>query len=391
MQRQILSNANIVTPTHAVQGSLVVEDGRIAEIIPGRTLSEGVDLTGQLLIPGIIDIHTDYLEKELHPRPTAGFPLPLAFHMMDVRAIGCGITTVLGAARISRDVEGKATESRPANGLELARAYQQLRQTALARHYIHLRWNTNFEPADDILEEILKLDSVGNLVFNDPTPGERQFRDIENQIRRYADNRGVPLEEARAHFDARREAAARFNNRAAVAACAAGRLPLGSHDDTTVEHVIEAHANGVTLCEMPCSLEAARKAKELGMMVCMGAPNYYRGGSHCGNLGAPEALDEGLVDILCSDFHFPSLLASAIKMMEEGKDPAAAINLIALHPARHLRLAGEIGSIEEGKKADLVAFRVLDGFAKITHVWVDGCVRIRMNAVTETPVEAAAA
>lgn len=277
----------------------------IAEICPGRRYSEGLDLSGQFLIPGIIDIHTDYLEKELNPRPAAAFPLPMAFHMMDVRAIACGLTTVLGAARFDRD----------GGGLELARAYEELRHTALAHHLIHIRWDPNFEPVDDMLEQLGQIRSIGNLVYNDSTPGERQFRNLDEQIRRYAENRGVPIETARTVFEARRQAAASINTRPKVKAALCGRLPLGSHDDTTIEHVIEAHESGATLAEMPVTLEAARKAKELGMMVCMGAPNYFRGGSHCGNLSCPEALEEGLVDILCSDFHFPSLLASAVKMI----------------------------------------------------------------------------
>jgi alpha-D-ribose 1-methylphosphonate 5-triphosphate diphosphatase len=382
MNRQILSNATIILPTRTIAGSLIVEDGRIADVREDRSYGEGVDLSGQFLIPGLIDMHTDYLEKEVNPRPSAAFPLAMAFHMMDLRAIGCGVTTVLGAARISGDHNGRPTGWN-GDGLELARLYHELRGTALARHYIHIRWNPNFEPVEEILTELLKLDSVGNLVYNDSTPGERQFRNLDDQIQRYAERQRVPFEEARAHFDARREAAASINNRPAVQAAVAGRLPLGSHDDTTVEHVLEAHRFGSTLAEMPCSIEAARKAKELGMMICMGAPNYYRGGSHCGNLGCPEAMAEGLVDILCSDFHFPSLLASAVKMMGEGRDPSSAINLMSLHPARYLSMADEIGSIEIGKKADLVAFQARRDFAVVSNAWVEGARRLEAGVVMD--------
>jgi alpha-D-ribose 1-methylphosphonate 5-triphosphate diphosphatase len=390
MTPQILSNATLILPDRTVNGSLLVEHGRIADIREGRGYSEGLDLSGQFLIPGIIDMHTDYLEKEVNPRPSTDFPLAMAFHMMDLRAIGCGVTTVLGAARISRDHNGRPTGWN-GDGLELARLYQELRRTALGRHYIHIRWNPNFEPVDDILSELLKLDSVGNLVYNDSTPGERQYRNMEEQIQRYAENKGVSLDTARAHFEARREAAHSVNNRPAVHAALAGRIPLGSHDDTTIEHVLEAHQFGSTLAEMPCSIEAARKARELGMMICMGAPNYYRGGSHCGNLGCPEALAEGLVDILCSDFHFPSLLAGALKLMANGMHQSAAINLMSLHPARYLGLADEIGSIELGKKADLVAFHARQGFAVVSHVWVEGECRLQAGVVAETTANAGAA
>src|SRR5262249_35449346 len=128
--------------------------------------------------------------------------------------------------------------------------------------------------------------------------------------------------------------------------------------------------------------EAARRAKELGMMVCMGAPNYFRGGSHCGNLSCVEAMGEGLVDILCSDFHFPSMLGSAINMIQSGMEPSSAINMMTFNAARYLGRDRELGSIEVSKKADLVAFRPRDSFAAVTHVWVDGmvCLQAGVNA-----------
>ncbi len=169
------------------------------------------------------------------------------------------------------------------------------------------------------------------------------------------------------------------DNRAAASAALAGRFPLGSHDDTTVEHVIEAHAVGASLCEMPVTIEAARKAKELGMLVCMGAPNYVRGGSHCGNLSAADAFAEGLVDMLCSDYHFPSLLASAVRMISSGIAPPAVAALLSLNPARHLGRDAEFGSIEPGKRADLVAFYPRDGYADVTQTWVDGELRFAVS------------
>jgi alpha-D-ribose 1-methylphosphonate 5-triphosphate diphosphatase len=369
--RVIITNTDLILPDKTMRGSIVIEDGRITEILP-RVLTEGHDLDGGFLIPGIIDIHSDYIEREIHPRPSAEFPLPLAFHFMDVRAICSGITTLLSAARFSPKQEDS---DKAPFGLELAAAFGRLRETALARHYVHVRWNPVFEPADELLQQLLKVPYVGNLVYNDWTPGERQFRDMESLIRNYAIRNQVSKETAAEHFEKRRIAAKSTNNRQAVKAALCGKLPLGSHDDTTVEHVLEAHEYGSVLAEMPVTIEAARKAKELGMLVCMGAPNYYRGGSHCGNLSCTEALAEGLVDILCSDYHFPSLLTSAWLMMERGMSPSQAMNLITLNPARHLGLAGELGSIEVGKKADLVAFEPRDQHAFVSHVWVDGEMR----------------
>ena len=119
MNRQILNNATLILPDATTKGAVVIDDGKITDVLPGRSIPEGTDLTGLYLAPGIIDIHTDYLEKELNPRPDTNFPLELAFHMMDVRAIACGITTVLGAVRVSAENDGPLGSWR-GNGLQLA-------------------------------------------------------------------------------------------------------------------------------------------------------------------------------------------------------------------------------------------------------------------------------
>ncbi|WP_263351118.1 alpha-D-ribose 1-methylphosphonate 5-triphosphate diphosphatase [Acidicapsa acidisoli] len=370
MTETILTNASIVRPDKVENGSLVLADGCIADILPHR-VADGIDLHRAILIPGMIDIHTDYLERELSPRPGANIPIELAMHVMDMRALGCGLTTVSTAARISEERENE-TGAANVDGLALAKRFDELIPDMRARHLIHLRWSPNFEPVEPVLDQLLALKSIANLVFNDDMPGQRQFRDIEAMLKQHASLQKTSVEEARRRMQERIERVGKINNRMQVKAHVRGRIPLGSHDDTTVEHVIEAFASGATLSEMPCSIEAARKAKELGMMVCMGAPNYYRGGSHCGNLSCHEALAENLVDILCSDYHFPSMLASAVRMAEAGMKLSAAINLFTLNPARHLGIGDRTGSIEVGKEADLVAFHPHRGFGDVSRVWVGG-------------------
>jgi alpha-D-ribose 1-methylphosphonate 5-triphosphate diphosphatase len=209
------------------------------------------------------------------------------------------------------------------------------------------------------------------VVFNDTIPGTRQYT-MEQQVEMRMQARGITREEALVMLRERFEVTRQINHREVIRETFGGRCILGSHDDTTEDHVVEAAAYGVTLAEMPTTLAAARKAKELGMWVCMGAPNYYRGGSHCGNLSCKEAIDEGLVDILCSDYHFPTMLGSVVRMMEDGIEPVDAVNLVSLNPAKMLGLSEHTGSIEVGKRADLVAFSGERSFASVSHVWVDG-------------------
>ncbi len=370
MSPTILTNARIVLSNNEIDGSLVIDGDRIVDVSP-RRYADGLDLRGAIVSPGLIDIHTDYIERELAPRPSARFPLDMALHVMDLRAMCCGLTTICSAARISAEKDGP-TGSWRGDGLALARSFEELGPQLRANHLIHLRWSPQFDAPEEMLTQLLALKNIANLVFNDDMPGERQFRNIEELIEQYALRARVSMEQARAHMQERIERAGAVNNRLRVKDFLGGRIPLGSHDDTTVEHVLEAYEAGASLCEMPCSIEAARKARDLDMMICMGAPNYYRGGSHCGNLSCHDALGEGLVDILCSDYHFPSLLGCALRMAEDGMPLWSAMNLLTLNPARHLQIEAEVGSIEPGKRADVIVFRPRNGYAEVSRVWVRG-------------------
>ena len=373
----VLTNARIVTSDGVIDGSVAFEDDCIISVT-STTYVDALDLGGAILMPGVIDLHTDYLEKEILPRPGAEVSLEMALHAMDLRALGFGLTTVMSAARVSPERKG-AAGSWSGDGLRLAREMQRLAPLMRARHKVHVRWDTRYEPVDDDLATLLTIDGIGNVVFNDSMPGERQFRNMDVIVRKHAASTHIGEDAARREIAERIAAASRIDNRARTAATLRGRFPLGSHDDTTVEHIDEAHALGATLCEMPVTIEAARRAKELGMLVCMGAPNYVRGGSHCGNLSARDALAEGLVDMLCSDYHFPSLLAAAVRMAADGIAFTGIAEQLSLNPARHLGIADRFGSIEQGKIADLVAFDPRDGYADVTRTWVGGRLQFAVN------------
>jgi alpha-D-ribose 1-methylphosphonate 5-triphosphate diphosphatase len=304
----------------------------------------------------------------------------MALHTLDLRALACGVTTVLSAARVTPERNGNAG-SWHGRGLQLARELHRLAPQMRARHLAHVRWDTRFEPVSAELAELVTLAGIGNVVFNDSLPGERQFRDVDALVRKAAIERDVTFEASRRHLFERIAALEVLDNRSETAAALRGRIPLGSHDDTTVEHVAAAHALGANLCEMPVTIEAARAAKARGMLVCMGAPNYVRGDSHCGNLRAADAFAEGLVDMLCSDYHFPSLLGAAVRMMANRVPLPEIAALLALNPARHLGCATELGSIEPGKVADLVAFVARDGYADVTRTWVRGELRFAVGSV----------
>lgn len=375
MNSFILSNAHIVTPTEDFEGSLVIENGLITDILKNKHYESGISLDGCWLTPGCIDIHSDYLEKEVHPRPGVDFPIPFAFHFMDQRAASCGLTTLFSAVRYSNNESANRSYKK---AIESSRALNELSAQGMIRHFVHARLDPNTEEVVNYLDEMKKIPAIKLVVVNENIPGQRQFQ-LKDLIVRKAKQLNISESKAEKILLAIIAERSSVNKNPEIQATFEGVLPLGSHDDTTIEHVENAKKYGATLSEMPTTIEAARKAKELDLWVCMGAPNYVRGGSHCGNLACKDAMAENLVDIICSDYHFPTMLTAVLKMIQSGVSPSKAINYVSYNPARFLEMDNEIGSIEIGKKADLVAFKANADFAKVSHLWVDGQLKFRAD------------
>lgn len=370
----ILTNAHIVTPTSDFIGSLIIENGLITEIARDKYYPEGINQKGNWLIPGIIDIHTDYLEKEVNPRPSASFPLSFAMHYLDARAASCGLTDVFCAISFSDDtMKGRSFS----DAIQFVKDFDKIKPNLLIRHHLHARIDPNTDIVLGYLDEMKTLDSLYLIVYNENIPGQRQFK-LDDLINKWSIIKEKSKEEVIKELNEKIERLSKINHRPKIYEAFNNHFVIGSHDDTTENHVVEAKINGAILSEMPTTIEAARKAKELGMWVCMGAPNYYRGGSHCGNLSCFEAMNENLVDILCSDYHFPALLGSVIKMMQDGISPSKAISYVTSNPARMLNF-NDVGSIETGKKADLVSFSIIESHAAVSNVYVDGIQKYTSN------------
>src|ERR1700722_14628188 len=340
----LLTNARVVTPDSDFTGTVVVEEGIITGVYKDKFYKGGIDLRGQWLTPGCIDIHTDYLERELHPRSSASFPLSFALHFLDARAASCGITTVFSAISYS-DNENKARSVEQA--VSLARDIDAARQGLLVRHHVHARIDPNTDAVLSVLDGMRALDSLYLVVFNDTIPGERQFT-IEQQVEMRMQNRGFTRQEALDSLMRQAEKARAIDHRQLIRAAFEGKCILGSHDDTTEAHVREAAAAGAVLSEMPTTLVAARKAKKLGVG-------------------------------LCSDYHFPAMLGSVVRMMEDGVSPCKAVNMVSWNPAKLLGLNEQLGCIGVGKKADLIAWSAAEGYAAISRVWVDGTSKLSAN------------
>lgn len=367
-----VNNARVVTPDVVIENaSVVLEEGRIAGISQtpersGRTL----DAAGRYVLPGLVDLHCDAIEKQLSPRPGVEVPEALAFVEMDRLFALCGITTGFHALSF---MQGQGREVERAQ--RLCALVHQFGGEGLVRHELHLRCELPQEASVGAVEAALRGSSGGISSVMDHTPGQGQFRDLE-WFRRYwqedvgADETQIYAAIAEAEHSDPAIALDRVE-RIARAARHNGAI-LASHDDDTVEKVELLAERGVKISEFPINAESARRARDLGLAVCMGAPNALRGVSSGGNLSALEAIREGLVDALVSDYHPPSMLAAAFKLARENVLPLpVAVVLVTAGPAEAARLTDR-GGIQPGATADLIIVGERAGTPTTTHTIVDG-------------------
>jgi alpha-D-ribose 1-methylphosphonate 5-triphosphate diphosphatase len=369
----ILNNAQIVTPEAVIEGSLRIADGRIAEI-SASGIAGGHDLEGDYLVPGLVEIHTDNMEKHFEPRPGAMWPSAMAAVLAhDSQVIGAGITTVLDAICVGDYRDSGKRRRILADSIESvsdARANGLLR----ADHLFHLRCEISdpnvvemFAPYAD--HPLLRLVSV-----MDHTPGQRQWRDLES-FRRFNRDKSwndQELAEVIADYQEKMAQHSDTNRREILDLCRGLDVPLASHDDTTEEHVAQAHSEGIAISEFPTTHAAAARARGYGMMNVMGAPNVVRGGSHSGNMSAVSLAEAGLLDILSSDYVPASLLHAAFLLNARvGINLPAAIAVVAANPARAIGLTDR-GEIAAGQRADLVRVRLHGDLPVVRQVWRDG-------------------
>ena len=376
-QDLVLANAKIVLADAVVEnGWLAVAGGLIVEVGEGRPPERGKDLDGDLLLPGLVELHTDHLETHYVPRPKVLWDPVAAVVSFDGQLATSGITTVLDSLRVWREdgieeVDGQAEL--------LARAIAQAREADLLRveHFLHLRCEV---PMPTVLAEVtalIGLREVRLASMMDHTPGQRQFRD-ERKLRDYYRGKKGTLTDAELDklFAKRIEYQATYaadNYRALVALARDHGTRLASHDDTTLEHVAQAIADGISIAEFPTTIEAAQALHGAGIRVLMGAPNLVLGGSHAGNIPTSQLAKIGVLDVLSSDYVPASLLMGALLLPEciPGIDLAAAVRTVSKAPAEAVGL-DDRGEILPGKRADLIRVRVVGGVPTVRTVWRGG-------------------
>ncbi|WP_412552311.1 alpha-D-ribose 1-methylphosphonate 5-triphosphate diphosphatase [Shimia sp. MIT1388] len=375
-QEMILANATLVLPEETVTGSIVVRDGQIADIAQGTSVPNGAeDCEGDFVAPGLVELHTDNLERHMKPRPKVDWPHQAAIVAHDAELASVGITTVFDALRVgsilsderrnygkyARSVADEILSMRDSGGLRIS-------------HHLHLRAETCSETLVEELAEFGPDDRVGIVSLMDHTPGQRQFTDIskfEAYVRgKYAMDAegfgeyvqflyGLHDRFGKAHEEATVAAAQRFG------------AVLASHDDTTAGQVATSAGYGIHLAEFPTTVEAAQANHAHGIANIMGGPNLVRGGSHSGNVAAMELAQRGLLDIISSDYVPSSLLLGAVMLGNEWGNMAKGLHTVTAAPAKYTNLEDR-GRLQVGLQADLIRFRLTEGVPALRSAWHKG-------------------
>ncbi len=372
----IITNVNLVLENEVIRGSVELRDGVIANMSDSTSQLPGAfDGENGFLMPGLIELHTDNLEKYFTPRPKVNWPPLSAMSAHDTQLIGSGITTVLDAVALGDYRDGHRQEN--LDQFINTVAESQKRGLTRAEHRIHLRCEVPHSTTVGLFERYVNMPEVQLVSLMDHAPGQRQFVNLD-KYRTYYQGKYNMTDAEMAVYEkdqvAQSQRWSKQNRDEITRQCRELNIPTASHDDATSAHVTESKELGMVIAEFPTTVEAAKRSHELGLKVMMGAPNVIRGGSHSGNVAAHELASLGVLHILSSDYYPVSLLDAVFTLVYDERnnlDVAQAVQLATLNPAQALGLHDR-GVIAEGKRADLVLAHRVDGHQLVSRVWREG-------------------
>ena len=375
----VFTNANIVTRYDVFKGSVRVIDGIIRDVDSGSVATHGsIDLEGDFLMPGLVELHTDGLERHIIPRPGVIWPSGLEAVMAhDTNIIGAGITTVLDAVAVG-DYIGEKNETAMRNkilNLSIAAIGQGVDSRLFrSRHFLHLRCEISDPRLGELFQQHCDSPLVKLVSIMDHTPGQRQWADLK-QFRKYYQNRNWSEEQIAEILEGKSQAQlenSEANRRHIIQTAQERGMPLASHDDTIPDHVDQAVKDGFTISEFPTTKAAAKHAHTNNMKTVMGAPNVVRGNSHSGNVSALEMAGLGFLDAISSDYVPNSMIHAAFMLNRRaGLNLSEAVAKVSANPADMLGLR-DCGRIEAGLRGDLIRVGLVDDLPMVKTVWRGG-------------------
>lgn len=388
--KKVIYNGKIVLPDEILEGyDVVIEEEYIKEVVVAdrdtrkKYQAEGAefyDAEHGYVMAGFIDTHSDYIEGLVQPRPTSIMDFEVSLCEAEKHLLSHGITMMYHSLSLVKDNEKLERKSirKQQNVEKLVNILKDYEKGVhLMKHRFHARYEIDNLDIYDYLKELIERGLVQELSFMDHTPGQGQYRNIEQYAETFKAWRNIDddktfekfLEESKTKPMATREQLLKLANLAKEY-----KIPLASHDDDTESKiVINQEEFGINISEFPITLEVAKKAHDCGMMVVVGAPNILLNGSHAGNLSAEEAIREGCADILCSDYYPAALLHSIFLLEERGACTLPeAVRMVNLNPAKALGIDKEYGEIKEGKRADIIIVQKEKNHPVLTKCFIDG-------------------
>jgi alpha-D-ribose 1-methylphosphonate 5-triphosphate diphosphatase len=376
----IFKNARMVLRNELFEGSLSVENGLISAVSGPSAVIGAIDLDGDYLLPGLVEMHTDNFERHLMPRPKVQWAELPALLAHDAEIAAAGITTVFDALGVG---EADTESLRGSTWSDVLDTIDNCTRQGLLRadHHLHVRCELPAPNTVDLFEPFKGHERLSLISLMDHTPGQRQWENIEQARIYYTGKKGWSQQKFEQQVARANDLQAEFaepHRRFFVDYCRTNQIALASHDDTTAAHVQQAHAEGASMSEFPTTVTAASEARKHGLRTVMGGPNVVRGGSHSGNVAAVDLARLGLLDILSSDYVPGSLLSAVMSLVQqEVMTWPQAVATVTSTPALATGLLDR-GALEAGLRADLVQVHIAKMPNGIQHaivraVWREGC------------------
>lgn len=346
--RVLLADGSIAEADIAIENGMIVGIGSASASRAHRKL----DARGMLILPGIVDMNGDVFEHQLMPRPGVQFDHRLALIDTDRQLVANGVTTAYHGLSWSWE-PGIRDESVAVSFIE---ALAKIRSRLLADTRLHLRHETFNVEAEARLIAWMDQGKIDLLSFNDHTASIAEKIEKREHPVRHAARSQLTEDEFRQLFELVMSRAGEVESSIErLAREARGHnIPIASHNDSSPTDRAWFHSLGSRLCEFPMDIETAFFAYANGNAVIMGAPNALRGKSHYERPSARQLAEQGICNVLVSDYYYPALLQAPFAIARQGHlDLARVWAMVSANPARALGLADR-GRIAEGLRADLV-------------------------------------
>jgi len=382
MSKILIKNVNIVLKNYIIyNGSVLIKDD-IFSVITRSNINicdvnaTIIDGTNKWLLPGLIDLHNDAIEKEIEPRPLAILPFEPAFFSLENRLLINGVTTIFHSISFIDEKDGIRSKS---NLKKIIQGIHKVSECALIRHYVHARYEVIDIDLCMFLINLIDKGYIQLLSFMDHSPGQGQYKNAD-YLRIYLSKHEKKSDKEIDEIIKLRINKKETNNNGIYNSLLKLKekakelnIPIASHDDDSEQKIDDMIELGVNISEFPIDVETACYAKKRGMHVIGGAPNVIRGESTSGNMKVIEGIENNTIDIICSDY-LPSGMLNAIFILKNKYKLhfCTAVNMVSYNPAIAVNLDHVIGAIEEGKKADCILVNEFNGLPHVEKVIIDG-------------------